>query len=467
MRDNGFSEDEVKDLKPKEASAPATETPPPEPQLPAVQPKQTVPPIPEPTPGLYSPEKQQNALRAADSIPDPEMRMKVKAHLKREYANDAIMDGINGKAREEGIKTGVASYSRAVQQLRDDPHMDLAKKQQLVKMLTKTMWEDPRLEYGETKQHLEGAMQSLAFGENMMNLGPGYTAALDAVANGQITSARQILKMENDGSLTSKGYGMVLGRFNTLDKPDKAIDTRRESLAIKHITQTIMKGFDENSPIPGMKPTPKHYEMTDKAIQAFYDSIEAAGDDKAAVRKAMTLESVSALVDQVYPWDQRNADRVSYGQGAGAVTVPPTVATDARSQQAYKNIVGFPPQVPGKDGHSVQVPIANWAKGIEILRQTGQVDNFNAAFKTDLGARILKSLPYVAPPPGSNPPTVQPAEAPSHGWLSWMKPPTPPAVPGPDVISGAQAAGNKLMDKAFGAFNSAIGKTLPAAEAKK
>jgi hypothetical protein len=47
-----------------------------------------------------------------------------------------------------------------------------------------------------------------------------------------------------------------------------------------------------------------------------------------------------------------------------------------------------------------------------------------------------------------------------------MKPPVPPAVPGPDVISGAQAAGNKLMDKAFGAFNTAIGKTLPA-EAKK
>jgi hypothetical protein len=38
MRENGFSEDEVKDLKPKEANAPATETPAPEPQLPTVQP---------------------------------------------------------------------------------------------------------------------------------------------------------------------------------------------------------------------------------------------------------------------------------------------------------------------------------------------------------------------------------------------------------------------------------------------
>jgi type IV secretory pathway VirB10-like protein len=176
----GFSEDEVKHLKPPEAEQPQKPEQPEQatPEVPApTKPAPAVPPPPDPVPGVYNPEQQQNALRAADSIADPEMRMKVKSNLKREYANDAMMDGITAKAREEGTKKAVSSYSTAIQQLRDDPKMPLAQKQALVKMLTKTMWQDPRTDYGETRGHLEKFMQQIAFGEDQDDLGSNRLAS--------------------------------------------------------------------------------------------------------------------------------------------------------------------------------------------------------------------------------------------------------------------------------------------------
>jgi hypothetical protein len=332
-------------------------------------------------------------------------------------------------------------------------------------MLTKTMWQDPRTDYGETRMHLEGAMQTIAFGENTMNMGSGYIAGLDAIATGKINSARQILQMENQGSLTAKGYSNLISRFGTLDKPDKALDTRREALALKHLSGIIMKGFDEENLIPGMKPPAKFNDMVDKATQAFYDSIEAAGDDRAAQRKAMSLESVSALVDQVYPLDQRMADRISAGVYEGGV--PPTVAKDERSQTAYKNYMANPPQITGKDGKTVPMAPATWGQAIEILRKTGQVDNFNAATHTKLGAPIYKALPYVAQPPTVAPvPTAKAAEAP--GFFSGMlqRALHPPTVPGPDILKGVQESGNEAITKGAGAVEGALRKTLPV-EAKK
>jgi hypothetical protein len=272
------------------------------------------------------------------------------------------MDGITTKAREDGIKTAAAAYSKAVETLRDDPKMPIAQKQQLVKALTRTMWEDPRTDYGETRQHLENAMQTLAFGENTMNLGSGYASALDAIATGRVTSARQILQMENDGLLTAKGYSNLMARFSTLDKPNKEQDTRRDALAINHIKSIIMKDLDENSPIPGMKPGPKQYDMLDKTIQAYMDALDEAGDDRTARRKVTSLEAVKELVDQVYPWDQRHADRISLGQQTqpSGLVIPPTVQSDSRSQQAYKNIVAYPPMVKDKDGKEKQVSTEGW-----------------------------------------------------------------------------------------------------------
>jgi hypothetical protein len=77
----GFKPEEIAHLQPGQPGQPEQPgqtqqpevSPPPEP--PPQQPKlPDVPDAPNPVPGVYSPEKMQAALRAADAIPDPERR---------------------------------------------------------------------------------------------------------------------------------------------------------------------------------------------------------------------------------------------------------------------------------------------------------------------------------------------------------------------------------------------------------
>jgi hypothetical protein len=418
MKAAGFGDEELKGYAPKQANAPEAPTPQEAPApSPVVEKTPTIPPPPAPVPGIYSPEKEQRALYIADAITDPEMRMKMKANIKREYANDAMMDGITGKAREEGIKTGVASYSSAIYQLRNDTKLSLEQKHALVKALTDTMWKDPRLEYGETKGHLETFMQKLAFGEDDQNLGPLFADGFHGIVTGKISSSQQILEMMDNGSLTWAGGQKLVQALGTKDKPDQAALQQRQSYAQQEIKNMVMKDTDENNPL--LKPSPKQYDKLNQLLYALNDQIRAAGQDQKRLADVTSRENVKELVEQAYPWYERNADTVTRGspQALVGIAVPPTVARDDKSQIAYRDIIAVPPTLTGKDGKSVQVPQANWQKGIEVLRQTGQVDNFNKAFQTDKGARILRALPYVAPPP-TIAPTPTPAQSP--GFMSTL-----------------------------------------------
>ena len=114
------------------------------------------PTIPSPpASAVYSPEHEQNALRSADAIKDPESRMRVKEYLRQNYANDRMMSEINAKA-------AVGEYLHAIRQIRDDPKASRQVKEQCVKKLIDTMWNDPRLKYGDTAGDLEKSMQTLA-----------------------------------------------------------------------------------------------------------------------------------------------------------------------------------------------------------------------------------------------------------------------------------------------------------------
>ena len=164
-----------------------------------------IPASPDPVPGVYSPEKEQEAMRRASLIPDPEERLHVQTRLKQMFANDRIMDGVTQATREKNIKTAFGQYSKAVEEIRDDPHADLQKKQDIIKQLTQTMWNDPRLQYGETQGQLEKYMETLAFGEDETNLGPKYAQGFHGIVTGEIRSPQQILEMQDRGDVTGKG----------------------------------------------------------------------------------------------------------------------------------------------------------------------------------------------------------------------------------------------------------------------
>ena len=105
------------------------------------------------------------------------------------------------------------------------------------------MWEDPRTDYGETRRHLENAMQTLAFGENAMNLGGGYASALDAIATGRVTSARQICTDgERRAPYRQGATAILMARFSTLDKPTREQDTRRDAQRSITIKSIIIEG---------------------------------------------------------------------------------------------------------------------------------------------------------------------------------------------------------------------------------
>jgi hypothetical protein len=178
----------------------------------------------------------------------------------------------------------------------------------------------------------------------------------------------------------------------------------------------VLKDTDEN--IPGMKPSEKQYKRLFDVLTAFNSQIAAAGSDPDKVMKMSSPDAVRELVERVYPRYERNVDYMSRGApiNLGGITIPNTVPQDEKVQTAYRDIAALPPTMTDKDGKSKQVPQANWQQAIEILRETGNVAAFQKHFPGQDGAYILKVLPYVKPPPGSNPPVVQPAEATGGFW---------------------------------------------------
>ena len=373
----------------------------------------TIPPVPDPTPGAYSPEQEQASLRAAQALTNPDERLKLQSVIKREYANLAMMDGITQRAREENLKKAVSQYTTAVRQIQDDPNASWQQKQAVAKRLLEVMWKDPRTDYGETREQLEAHMLGLAGIQSTRGLGPFYTEAFNAVANKDITDPRQILQMEAQGKLTSAGGQHLIQALSQMGKPDHEAIMHRQNLAQQEIKNIVLKDTDEN--VIGMKPSEKQYKRLTDVLFAFNDMILAAGSDQDKIAKIASPDSVRELVERTYPWYERNVDYMSRGApiNLNGVNIPATVPPDPKVQTAYRDIVALPPTMTDKDGKAKAVPMANWQQAIEILRQTGNVAAFEKHFPGQNGARILKAVPYVAAARGAAPPpVVEPAEGP-------------------------------------------------------
>jgi hypothetical protein len=369
-----------------------------------------IPASPEPVPGTYTPEKEQEAMRRADQIPDPEERLHVQTRLKQMFANDRIMDGVTQATREKNLKTSVGQYSKAVEEIRDDPHASLQQKQAIIKQLTQTMWNDPRLQYGETQGQLEDYMQKLAFGEDAEKLGNKYTDAVHGVVTGQIKSPQQLLEMYDRGDLTWSGLQKSFAVFEHKDKPEQAAIHQRVDFANQQIKNAVLKGTDESG-VYGEKPTPKMYEKLTDTLQALNSAWLAAGGDQEKIAKLTSHEAVQELIERVYPLYERNADRVLGGAKAFAnIAVPQTVSADERSQTAYRDIVGLPPTITNpKSGKPEALDIATWQDrvGRLLARPTPEnIADFTKKYGQD-GAYIVRSIRLG---PGPEPtPAVQPA----------------------------------------------------------
>ncbi len=96
--DNRFSGDDLaKEYAKIDAAKPAQQAAP----SPAARSVTEIPEPPAPVPGIYSPEKEQTALRAVNDIADPELRRVAIERVKQNFATLKLMDGVTAQVREQ------------------------------------------------------------------------------------------------------------------------------------------------------------------------------------------------------------------------------------------------------------------------------------------------------------------------------------------------------------------------------
>jgi hypothetical protein len=454
-KDSGLSGDDLNAEYQKLTAAGTIQQPAP----PAPAPRsQGIPPPPAMPPGSYNPEAEQNSLRSTEDIPDLTSRLHVQALLKQKYANDRIMDGVTQNARQQVINTAISAYSRAIQQIRDDPKAGLEQKHNIVTQLTKAMWNDPRLQYGETQGKLESYMEKLAFGEDAENLGPQFSKLWHGMVTGELRTHQQVLEARDNGAVSWAGAKQLITGLDLKDKPDARVAQEQQSLAFKQIEQEIYKDQHDTDPVTGQsKPSYKQMRAVNDVERSILNQVAAAGGDLDKVAKIVSSENVDAQIEATYPRFARRLDYMSRGApvNLGGITVPGGVAEASRT--AYQDIAAVPPTVPDKDGKMVPMDRGQWQIAINgLLENPARAAGFAAKFQGSAGvpdpAYILKSIHYTAPPPP--PPVITPAAAPAgpgffsrvfsrdrpevtpHGFTGWgdvLEPLTRKPAPAPSV----------------------------------
>jgi hypothetical protein len=216
------------------APEPTSAAPEPEPE-PSPEPKDgaTFPPPPAPTPGVYSPAKEQAAMRAASAIQDPARRARVMQYLKQDYANDRMMDGVTAQMREDNKNTATASYFGLVNKLMDSQDIGWNDKLTGMNTIVSRIRNDPRLAYGETQQLVIDHLYNMVGLPNPRTYGADFLQVQSGVADGTISSVEQILQMEKptpDGRpprLTYKGGQEAITMLNERNKPEGNLNKER------------------------------------------------------------------------------------------------------------------------------------------------------------------------------------------------------------------------------------------------
>ncbi len=256
--------------------------PPPTPLVPKTT---EIPLPPAPMPGVYSPDQEQAALRAANSIADPERRMRVQQYLKQEYANDAMMDGITAKIREENKITASSAYYGAADQLMNDEHVDWATKQTVLKKLVDTARDDPRLR-GIAQGVIDNIYKQVAL-PNPREYGPGFFDAQGAVADGRLSTADQVLQMEKPGpngehpALTYKGGQELITMIKEKTTPKANLNAERAEF-FKRFAGAIDPG---EAGAGGGKTAlgQQHLYLADQAAKALEKELIKAGKNPAEI----------------------------------------------------------------------------------------------------------------------------------------------------------------------------------------
>lgn len=208
-----------------------------------------------------------------------------------------------------------------------------------------------------------------------MQYGTGYTQAFNAILSNpddpqHISSARQIIERGGPGGdLTPRGVAALLGTMKELQAAPKEVDQAGIAKAKSSQLQYYMRQF---SPEPEFKGMPRNIKGLDKYNREFIPAFEAAYRDWVAAKKdpmafLQDTKQMDAIMNRIYPLDQRRMDMLSIGAGEGlpaSPTSPPVPAPAGVEPKAWDRFMASPPV--GKDGKPWTQKA--WAGAIEKLR---------------------------------------------------------------------------------------------------
>ncbi len=272
--DNRFSGDDLaKEYAKIDAAKPAQQAAP----APAARSATEIPEPPAPIPGIYSPEKEQTALRAVNDIADPELRRVAIERVKQNFATLKLMDGVTAQVREQAKVKSIAKWSNIVEQIVTG-ESDWATKQAVMGKVIAGLRADPTLDVGETKNLLEEHLLKQAGMPDVRELGPSYIQAQDGVVKGLITSNDQILRMEAEGRLTHKGAEWAMQSLTQKRTPKGRIDADRTEF-FKSIERTIDPSMSQDAAGQASALGRQHLYLAERAARAREaEIIEAKGN---------------------------------------------------------------------------------------------------------------------------------------------------------------------------------------------
>jgi lysozyme len=315
---------------------------------------------------------------------DPALLHQTTTKLARMFADQEIADNQTAKQQKEAVDHAIGTYTTQMWDLMHSQNPDYV-------ALAGKVNHDPALaDAGAAKDALMSRIIRMSGEEQSLAFGPGYRQAREALfsepdAPGHLDS---IVPLLNRDDITSAGLKDLQDRTALAKKsgPDRMATEKIINSFLADANRQMVHDQDiGNVKIPD--PKGAHLYNTEfvprfmRQVSALEQQAEKTGNyDK--LDQFLSRDSVDKMVNEVYPVNQRNMDRISAegDAGAGAQVIPPPPA-GIKPEDWQSLMTVRPIAADGKPVHPER-----WGQAIEILRANPTPETI-AAFNDHFGAR--------------------------------------------------------------------------------
>jgi lysozyme len=353
---------------------------------------------------------------------NPALLNQTTTKLARMFADQEIADNQTAKQQKEAVDHAIGGYTTQMWDLMHSPNPDYV-------ALAGKVNHDPALENsGPQKDALMSRIIRMSGEEQSLAFGPSYREAREALfsepdAPGHLDS---IVPLLNRDDITPAGLKDLQDRSNLAKKsgPDRMAQEKIINSFLADAQRQMVHDQDiGNVKIPDPKGAHLYNTEFVPRFMRQVSSLEAQADKSGNWDKLdqfLSRDNVDKMINEVYPVNQRNMDRISAegDAGVGAQAIPPP--PPGIKPEAWQSLMTVRPIAP--DGQPVHPE--RWGQALQILQANPTPETIKA-FDDHFGARGFDGqqiLDKLGPAPAS---AAQSKDQ--------------PAVPAP-VVAGAPAA---------------------------